>query len=460
MKVGLLAAAVTGLLIGGAGTALAVSSGTFSPPQQDCPWAGSAWSTPQDQTYPGCHSAQISVESGGTTNGNPDDGYNDSSTTGSHGARNTTWVQYGNNEAPNDKDAQGTPTPYSLGYPGTSTSPHAGCLSVNTDGTGGGAAPAGSPPQSPGTAVSNPRYGCGNNPEGVGFSLAYDYYNYYCPVAAVLARLMGYPACEAVPGGDEGTTSLTPDTGGRQNLTSILTNGLIVYYGMDDNTDNGEHDGEGPGTSPGTAGAIDGPSDGGGIMLAFTPQSARKAPSLTQPESVANASLGFCADGNCANATTERQSVYEGCAANTGEQAGADRCPKGKAGSSRDAADYQGKAWDPYACSSGGGPGQSPEPDSPAACDTSKSNPSPSGSTNSTGGEDYWRQQEAQNVYAEPGVQVYEDPDPEASPATPIYPDPGVYAGTCGVILGGGAAAAPNSPLTDGAHQVALRTGC
>ena len=32
-----------------------------------------------------------------------------------------------------------------------------------------------------------------------------------------------------------------------------------------------------------------------------------------------------------------------------------------------------------------------------------------------------WRQQEAGTVNAEPGVQVYEDPDPQASPLDPAY---------------------------------------
>ena len=68
-----------------------------------------------------------------------------------------------------------------------------------------------------------------------------------------------------------------------------------------------------------------------------------------------------------------------------------------------------------------------------------------------------WRDQEG-TVYAEPGVQVYEDPDPQASPIDPVaeieggardggapipdggpslYPLPGTYAGTCGLIVNG-----------------------
>ena len=71
---------------------------------------------------------------------------------------------------------------------------------------------------------------------------------------------------------------------------------------------------------------------------------------------------------------------------------------------------------------------------------------------------DWYRQQEAGNVYAEPGVTVYEDPDPQASPALPkqLYPLPAAYAGTCGVAAGGGTAKAPASPVTNGAGQVVV----
>jgi hypothetical protein len=405
----------------------------------------------------------VNVESGGTTGGNPNNGYNDSKSAGDHGAANTTWVQYGNDQVPNDPNSKGPPTPFTMGYPGQSGSPHAGCLSANTDGTGGRSAPAGTAPESPSKAESQRTYGCGNNPQGTGFALTYDYYPYYCPAAARLAK-GGYPySCEQVPGGDQGSNSFTPDTGHRQNLSEVATQGLLVYYGMDDNLDNGEHDGEGPGTSPLTSGAINGPSDGGGIMVAVTPQSATAAPSPTRPEGLVNASTGFCADGNCAAATTEQQTVYQGCNANTGENQAQDRCSGANGpNSSRDVYNYDGKQWDPYNCNSGGIQGQkTPQPDSPAKCDTSATNRSPSGSSNSSGGMDYWRQQEAHNVNTEPGVQEYEDPDSEGSPATPVYPNPAVYAGTCGVVAGGGVApAAPASPVTNKAGQVDVSTGC
>ena len=59
------------------------------------------------------------------------------------------------------------------------------------------------------------------------------------------------------------------------------------------------------------------------------------------------------------------------------------------------------------------------------------------------------------------GFQFYEDPDPQGSPATPIYPNPGIYVGTCGVVVGGGALPAlPASPLTNSAGQLVISTGC
>src|SRR5581483_8263921 len=127
-------AAAAALVLAG-GSAFAVSGGGYSSPNQDCPWNASDWNTPANQTYPGCHDMQLSIESGGMTNGNPNDGYNNSKTNGSHGTKNTTWVQAGLDQTPNDPKAKGTPGLLSVGYPGQSTSPHAGCISVNTDGT-------------------------------------------------------------------------------------------------------------------------------------------------------------------------------------------------------------------------------------------------------------------------------------------------------------------------------------
>jgi hypothetical protein len=436
------------------GAAYAVSGGGYSSPQQDCTYYASDWNTPQYQTYPGCHDVAVTLESGGTTGGMPDNGYNDSPTPGDHGATNDEWVAYGNDQAPNDSGAKGTPGLLSIGEPGQSTSPHAGCLAVNTDGTHGGAAPAGSTPESPGVADSQQQYGCGNNPNGTGFDLAYNLYSIYCPLVAKVESL----ACEQIPGGDVGPNELTPDTGTQQDLTEIATKGALLYFGMDDNIDNGEHDGEGPYSSPQTDGSIAGASDGGGTMISLTPQSAAATPSLTNWEGLFNFSLGFCFDGYCGETTTQQQTLYYGCDANTGENAADDQCTGANGpDSSRNVADYSGKQWDPEACSSGGEQGDTddPEPDSPAACDTSPTNPSPSGASNPSGGEDYWRQHEDHTVVAEPGITEYEDPDAQGSPDSPLYPDPALYVGSCGVIVGGGQfPALPASAVTNSAGQL------
>ena len=426
MRTALAAGVAVTMSLAMAGVARAVSGGPYSSPNQNCPWYGSDWNTANGQTYPGCHNAQLTVESGGTTDGNPNNGYNDSSQPGSHGSTDTQWVSTGTNQAPNDPNSQGTPGLLSVGYPGQSGSPHAGCLSLNTDGTNkNGGTGGNASPQSSSYTQSNSNNTCGDNPNGLGFSLTYDYYSLLCP---------NVPVCEAgantgAPGQNQPVT-FTPDTGSQQTLTDVLTQGLLVYLGMDDNFDNGEHDGlNGPGgaypTSPLTEGSTNGPSDGGGIVLAVDPQwfTSPGTPTGEHPEGLANLSTGACADGNCLTATTQQETVYYGCNANTGEAPGQDKCanPSNK---QRNVYDYSGKQWDPYNCSSGGGPGQTPEPDSAAAC--------------GKGGMDSWRQQEAQQVNAEPGVQFYEDPDAEGSPAAPVYPNPALYAGTCGVWAGGG----------------------
>ena len=482
--------------------AVAVSGGPYSSPNQDCPWTGGDWAVPQDQVYPGCHNVQVTVESGGTTNGNPDNGWNDSPNgNGDNGARNTTWAQAGSDQAPVDNNAQGTPTPYSVGYPGQSTSPHAGCVAINTDGTDGGPAQEQSQtvnnsqgsnakstqPEGTKSAYTQDKYGCGNNTKGDGFDLTYDYYPLVCPLLtdAGVSTL----ECETYKGDDTDSKAGSPqtkdavnlqtDSGGQQNLSEVVSQGLIFYFGMDDNSDNGEHDGEGPGSSSQSGGSVVGSSDGGAIAFSFTPQGATRTPSLTNPEGLVNFSTGMCADGNCADLTTQQETVYYGCGANTGENQASDKCSKANKGSKRDAANYAGKKWDPYNCSSGGSqtqPKGQPQPDSPSQCDTSKSNPSPSGSSNSSGGMDYWRQQEASQVNAEPGFQFYEDPDPEGSPAAPIYPNPGIYVGTCGIILGGGGISPagdptgllpatlfglPTSlPFVNSAGQLVISTGC
>lgn len=221
-----------------------------------------------------------------------------------------------------------------------------------------------------------------------------------------------------------------PVSSGDYSLTPTAadpTSGVKVYFGADDNLDEGEHDG-----------ATDwhnGPSDGGGVHANATPglvmawlgglmAAAAGHPQyfLTHPLPV-DAGYGACADGTCASVQTERHTAFQG-----GSHGG------------RDAADYSGVTWDPYNCSSGDA-----QSDSKSAC----------------GGHTlrWWNQRQGA-VYVEPGAQVYEDPDAQASPALPVYPIPAAYVGTCGVVAGGGPVTAPASPVTNSAGQVAIQTGC
>jgi hypothetical protein len=239
--------------------------------------------------------------------------------------------------------------------------------------------------------------GCGVNPGGLGGTLVFDLYN-------------------------PSSTTFTPATGAPdvQGLANAVQAGLYTYLGADDNLDAGEHDGVDG--NYGTANSFNGPSDGGAVTTHVSPGEATTAPSGSNPFPVAGASEGFCADNICQEVTTQRQTIYNG----------------GQNGRSRDAANYDTKKWDPEACSSG-----SPQ-------DEQQCGP---------GGMDARRAEEAQNVYAEPGAQIYGDPDPQSSPIGP-YPLPGEYVGTCGVILTPppGGSAPPGAP-TNSAGQVVIPSG-
>ncbi len=201
------------------------------------------------------------------------------------------------------------------------------------------------------------------------------------------------------------------------------TTGAHLYFGADDNLDSGEHD------SSSQIG--DGPSDGGAVVLNLSPESVAPwlaaltsgdtAYLLTHPLPLVDAGFGSCADGVCESVQTQRRVAFQG----------------GNSASSRSVANYDGVTWDPESCA---GPS-----DSPSDCGT------PNGIS------DWWAQ--SGTVYTDPGVQVYEDPNPEGSPVGP-YPLPAFYAGTCGVIVGGGSVTVPASPVTNGAGQVFVPTGC
>jgi hypothetical protein len=389
-----------------AGAAFAVSGGGYQPHQQGCQSGDSDYATPDGQTYPNCRNFAVNVESGGSKNGVASDG-------------NTRYASLGLDQAPNDPNSTGTPGLLSVGLPGTTGSPHAGCLAANTDGTGGGPAPAATAPESPGKA-ENSTQGCGDNPQGAGFELNYDYYQLYCPVAANL----GNPCEDTSPG----TTSFTQDTGGATNFAPLMQNGLIVYLGADDNLDNGEHDGLGPFSQTANQnnyGAQNGSSDGGALMILLTPQTATNTPSATNPNGLINASEGECADGICFEATTQQQTVYQGCGA--ADSYGQAPCNPGTPQNAN-----------VYDYAPGGSTSNDPSVNNESTDCNSGDKNSTSEASCGPGGMNAYRSATPANENAEPGFQLYTDPDPQRSPAapSPLWPTPGVYVGTCGVYAG------------------------
>ncbi len=467
-SIGILAVMTVGAM---SGIAAAVSGGGYNPNQNDCQWNNDAWATPQGEQYPGCHSIALNVETGGTTNGDAD-------------SDNTRFVEYGDNQNPVDPNSQGTPTELSLGYPGDTGAPHAGCLAANTDGTTGGPAPAGTPPTSSANAENEAaanNWGCGNNPNGTGFEADYDLYALYCPLVA------SAEPCEDPSYASEPAT-FTPDTGSAQALTDIVTQGLVVYYGMDDNTDNTEHDGFDGLDS--TNGAINGPSDGGGMILSLEPQwlLAPTTPTVTNPEGLANYSGGFCADSICFEGSTQQQTDYYGCydpsnpndatweasgtdgATNPENDTNDDQCASGVPENTNTYENNTPQSTEESQyCNSGGPDGNPPAPvdsgtewpcytntngtsndtsDQPGCASAGAPNPN---GTDECGGANAYRQDTPQQVNSEPGIQTFEDPDPQRSPALP-FGTPGIYVGTCGVFVNDGTTYEPGltGTLTDG----------
>jgi hypothetical protein len=429
--------AVAGLALW-AGVASAASGGGYSPSQMDCQPFSDDWATPQYLIYPGCHNLALNLESGGTTQGDAN-------------ASNTRYLEFGMDQMGNDKDSKGTPTFYSVGVPGNTGSPHAGCLAFNTDGAGGGAAPYSQAPEAASKA-ENAGDGCGNNNKGAGFDVNFDYYQWYCPLVAAA----GHP-CEDP---SYGKTTYAIDTGSALDWQPIVANGLAMYFGEDDNNDNTEHDGVGPFNNqyPGNKndeGAENGASDGGGMLLSVTPESLAKAFSLTDPEAIVNYSAGFCADGICFEGTTQQQAVAHGCDAPDSYVAkdgvtpsATSQAPCAK-GTPEDADVFNYDTQDPSVytespnCSSG-----DEKSNSNASC--------------GPGGENALRSAEPNNEFAEPGLQLYADPDASRSPLAPapLWPTPGIYIGTCGVYAGSPALPTASTidklPISNHAGQVAI----
>jgi hypothetical protein len=381
-----------------AGISAAVSGGGYEPDQQDCTPNANAFDA--TGTEAGCHNLAVNVEGGGTTNGNAS-------------SSNPRYVEYGGNQLPNT-DEPNTPTVLGLGYPGQDNAQHAGCLSVDTNPTGGGT----------GT-------GCGSGGGGLGLSTTYDYWNTvqpgytYVPVPfpdpfslfsgkpqlGTFPVPVPNPTATKVKGGSPVSPTLDTNAAGLGGSDSIvhtfLTQGLLVYFGMDDNNDAGEHDGVDG--QNGTSGVFNGSSDGGGMTLSITPQAALAAFSATNPEGAVNYSEGECADGICSAFTTQQQTVYYGCGTNADTP-----CAANTPGSEPV---FENKA-----------PSSTQEPSDCSSGDATSETCADGSSLNT------YRSETPQQMNTEPGIQTYQDPDPQRSPALP-FGTPGIYVGTCGLFL-------------------------
>jgi hypothetical protein len=394
VRVGAAVLGVVALVLAGAGVAEAVSTGGYSPGQQDC--APNADANATQGAQPGCHNAKVNVSD----------------------ASGRRYAQIGTGQ-----EAQGQNV-------------HSADVSVTPNG------------QIPGTPLSGPTVGANVDtnyqPVPANQCGLEDIALYGAEEAAYLAG-QGSKPCPLDPtkwNPPSGAPTVQPqvEAGTPDASAASLLTGGQVYLGADDNLDSGEHDGANG--QYGTARAVNGPSDGGNLEANWHPgqtftwladlvalaHGGSPAPVAENPVPVADAGGGACADGICFGVYTAQRSLYQGGGGANGKS------------SSRDVYNYQGKTFGPYDCNSG-------SPQNEQACSTE-------------GGHtmDWYRQQEARNVYAEPGVTVYEDPDPQASPALPnqLYPLPAAYAGTCGVAAGGGTVKAPASPVTNGAGQVVV----
>ena len=385
-----------------AGVAAAVSGGGYEPGQQDCTPNADAFDATGTQA--GCHNLAVNVEGGGTTDGNAS-------------ASNPRYVEFGSDQLPNTTEPA-TPTVLGIGYPGQENAQHAGCLSIDTNPTGGGT----------GT-------GCGSGGQGLGLSTTYDTWNTAQPGYRYVGvpfpdpfSIIGGnpqlgtfevpvpdPTATKVNGGSPVSPTADTNAGGlaasNSVLDTFLTQGLLVYFGMDDNNDAGEHDGVNG--QNGTSGVINGPSDGGGVTLSITPQAALAAFSATHPEGAANLSEGECADGICSGATTQQQTVYYGCGATNPQNNGVyDTCTTNQQNGDVYKNATPASTSEPFNCSSGDATSES--------CNNTSL--------------DQYRQGAPSQMNTEPGVQTYQDPDPQRSPAAP-FGTPGTYVGTCGVYL-------------------------
>jgi len=201
------------------------------------------------------------------------------------------------------------------------------------------------------------------------------------------------------------TAKQAPSTG---RLDPAQITRLGFYLGADDNLDFGEHDGVNPdhGTDRPVA---NGPSDGGAIQASTHPTSSptdNVNPTDTHdPVRAADSTAGACADGLCFGYDTMRRTYYKGGCTSCSPQAVYD--------------DENTTDWRSPNCNSG-------DANSQDHCGSGWQTGSDQGSI--SGAYD-----QRGSYYSDPGVFIYEDPDPQASPLLPMYPICELYAGTQGV---------------------------
>jgi len=235
----------------------------------------------------------------------------------------------------------------------------------------------------------------------------------------------------------------TPDT----NALDLVMGGQL-YAAGDDNLNTGEHDGMDG--QYGSGNVVDSSPDGGGLVVDWQPVNgvsamegwttiitrlvatrspSSLAPIAENPAPVANAGLGAGFDGPYVGIYTNRRTLYHG---------------GGGGGKQSDIYNYSGRPDQPVACNNGSAKSE-------AACQDPKQGgtqpcPSADNAYDSSCGANYYGQKQASDVTSEPGVMVYDNPDPQTSQNTGGTM-PAAYAGTCGVVAGGGQAPpAPKLP--------------
>jgi hypothetical protein len=355
--------AATGLTLS-ALPAQAVSGGGYNPQQQGCSPTADRNDQPQS-TEPGCHNATLQLNQGGG-------GY----------ASNWHVFSLNSDQLPNGE------------------SPHSGSLVADP---GQGTAYAITFDTGTGTLILV-------SPLGLGLDLLTWAASGFAGPPPIPAQLVGTPG--------------TPTAGVAQSSSSkhAATDGLgqeQVYFGADDNLDNGEHDGVNPNDfHKKDAKVANGPSDGGAAQANTHPQGSVTDPMTLEqnvdpsdphnPVRAADAGAAGCADGLCAGADTSHRKAYQG---------GCTTCPDQSVYN-----DQYTTQWRSPDCNSGSTQNQND-------CGANWQNGQEQGNI-------YQPYSERGAYYTDPGVFVYEDPDPQSSPVfpvTPTYPICELYAGTMGV---------------------------